>query len=314
MAHMAQKINTLTEYKKVLSSFLERCGVDLKINHIGKNLFAVKPKNTPKDLLRDLPEGYAYFGGAARSVLLHELGYDISPRDLDVVRVSEDSNMDDEVSSEFMEDDYNHGYGVKEIESDYFSSRDFSINEIIYHKGYIYLTKQCLLDSVRGIIRFTDYEKGVKGNNYHNNGETLVNNKLLAKALRLSAELTLRGVDNEIAGNEFDFQHIQNFHIALHLDRALERSCAVAQQYVEELIKHDQISEKFSNVTDLQNYLKNDTGFFFRFDAKSKIAEESQYVFGDDGSKEYRESIYGQVDMDKYDSLPWKESFSRTKK
>ena len=81
-------------------------------------------------------------------------------------------------------------------------------------------------DNLDGVIRPTDFEYGEDG---------FVKGKLVAKALRLSAEArrdneTLN-VDTAFLGND-----IYPFHIALHLDRAWRLGESVARDYARELI------------------------------------------------------------------------------
>lgn len=61
--------------------------------------------------------------------------------------------------NKYAEDDLANGHGVTTVEEDYFETRDFTINEVMVADNKIIISKDCLLDTVRGILRITDFEK-----------------------------------------------------------------------------------------------------------------------------------------------------------
>lgn len=203
-----------------------------------------------------LPEGYAYKGGAARALLLRSLGIDptYQPRDVDVVRLTVEEpkqGMDDQVSQEFMPEDYENGYGVEVLgdQEEYFGTRDLTINEVLATDTDVLASKQAILDSIRRIIRLTDYEREDYG---------AAGPKMLSKILRFYAESVYRYGEASIQGVEdweFEDSFITPFWLALQLDRAVDVSSDVAEKYVEELVKKRQLPEDVSSVEDAANYL-----------------------------------------------------------
>jgi hypothetical protein len=290
-----------SNHMKIFENMLSRYGVEAEIEHIGKNLFEVSLQEDVSDLVEELPEGYAYMGGVVRSILLRELGIhdSIQPRDLDIVRVGNDDSLDDELSEKYMPDDHAQGHGIKQIEKNYFESRDFTINESLVYQGKVYTTKECLLDMVRGIIRFTDNVK-------EGNKEYGYDKKLMAKGLRLAAEFTEKGINAEVENESYDSEHIDDFHMALHLDRALERGHSVAQEYVNKLIEYDQIPPHTSTPKKLQEYVEEGMGsFVFRFSAKEQYLIENEmveeyYDYQDDND------LYSNHITEKYEMLPFR--------
>ena len=200
-----------------------------------------------------------------------------------------DEDLMENLSEMYMPDDYKHGYGVKKENEEYFKTRDFTINEVFATKDAVYCTKQCLLDTLRGVVRFSEYEKQESWSGY----PYYVHPKLLAKALRLAVTSNLKISDEGV----YDVQCIDEFHMALHLDRALGQGEHVARGYVEELRTKNQIPQDIFEPEDLIAYLNQYTDFVFRFDEKARIEEERQMVNDEDGPYEnlvpekYREAL-----------------------
>lgn len=288
-----RRIGDLSAYEETLKSFLERYGVETTVRKIGADVFAVETTNEAKKILQTLPENFVFVGGTARSALERSLGVNkfSIPRDTDIVVM--DNAFDDEdlmadISEQYMPDDYEHGYGVKRENEEYFKTRDFTINEVFATQKAVYCTKQCLLDTLRGVLRFADYEKRDSWDGY----PYYVHPKLLAKALRLAVAFDLSIADEDV----YDVQCIDEFHMALHLDRALGQGKDVARGYVDELRMKNQIPQDIVEPEELVAYLNQYTDFVFRFDKKEHI-EEEQRMFVDRGEqyehlvpKEYAEA------------------------
>lgn len=292
------KIETLSLYEQTLKRFIERYGCDIEVKKIGKNLFSFQTKSDSP--LEDLPDGFAYKGGSARSLMRYALSVDREfeqPRDIDLANI--DSNIPqeiiDEISEKYSPDDYTNGYGVERLSDNYFGTRDFTMNEVLAYKDNIYCTKECLLDTVRNIIRFSKYEVVFD----EENSRSIVNDKLMAKAVRFVAEAIARNKKMEIQSGEFFmYQNISAFHIALHLDRALASDYDVAKEYILELSKLNQLPEEVSTVEQAVEFLRNSLSgsFVFRSDTQRTIESEEDIV----------ESVY-----DEYDKLAKREPFSK---
>lgn len=147
--------------------------------------FVFRVQNHFSHDLRLPKKGYVYKGGAARALLMRALRLDSEsvPRDIDVSRLDAilpDADLDDHVARVFMPDDYQHGNGVEAIADveTYLSTRDLTVNELYADDEQIVASAQCVLDTVRGILRITDYEKDEYGG---------AGPKLVAKIVRLYA-------------------------------------------------------------------------------------------------------------------------------
>lgn len=227
--------------------------------------FSITFENTSEDIAK-LPEEYGYKGGIARYALEKQLGmFATMPRDLDIVfcGTEEDAELSKKLAKQYMPDDFLHGHGVETLGDDYFDTRDFTINEVILAGSKITATRQCLLDTIRRVIRVTEYEK--KERNYEE-GDYWVNPKLLAKALRFLAQEKVRVSDMSFADEDaVQWIGIDSFHMALHLDRAIECSEDIADQYVQELVARDQLPDWIHTAREAREYLSEDLySFLFR--------------------------------------------------
>ena len=135
---------------------------NLEIREIADDVFEITVKDHFSE--RRLPQGYGYKGGTARALLLRTIGMDPSyiPRDIDVMSFnSTNPDVDRQVAEEFMSDDLEmskSGNVIEPYDDDYFETRDVTINKLYATDEKIIVTKQCLLDTVRHIIRPTQYE------------------------------------------------------------------------------------------------------------------------------------------------------------
>jgi len=223
-----------------------------------------------KDLNIDkIPSGYGFKGGAARYILLLKLGLineKDSPRDYDLIRLGKDNSKDKELAEIFCPEDLENGHGVEKLEKNYFKTRDFIFNEVYTDDSYIYFSKQCILDLIRRIIRFSEFEKE---ENFDNKNKIFINDKLIAKACRLLAIYKTNFDDNaRIANTEILDTNMNAFHIALHLDRALENGTDVGIQYIKELynlkfifLTEEEINNPLIFIKKFINENKNDFHF-----------------------------------------------------
>lgn len=233
-----------------------------------------------------LPQDYAIAGGAARLELLKSLGVKIqtSPRDLDVVYIGTGmaAAISHEIAARYMPEDLSRGHGVRQNKSmeEYFTTRDFVLNEVICKDGKIYFTPNALLDNYRNIIRLSDYE----WHNSQDNPDGLPKQKLLAKALYLVAvgiEKYGRVEVEPALAEQYEEAFISVFHCSVHLCKAVELGEAVAQTYIEELKKRNQLPQEIHNVADAVRYFSEQMqqkGMRYRKAPKSQFDWEKNIV------------------------------------
>ncbi|MFH1632026.1 MAG: hypothetical protein ABIA47_03360 [bacterium] len=232
-----------------------------------------------------LPEGYGYEGGAARSLLMRALEIDLTytPRDLDIIRLSDEEpspGADDEISQKLMLDDYAKGHRVEVVgkEEKYFATRDLSINQLLATDTEIIATRQCILDTVRKIIRPTEFER----NRFAESGS--LGPKMLSKILRFYVQSIHRydsAVIEDVEDWEFENYFINPFYLALHLDKAFETGNDVAESYVDELIARGQLPEYIEDAADAANYLAElikGGNFYYRHAPTEQFETEADWI------------------------------------
>lgn len=294
-----QKFEKVSWNEELLTRWLKRFyDLEVEIKENNNGTFGMKV-DTMQDGVPQLPEGYGIKGGGARAALRSILQIEAEPpRDIDLVYVGQDEqNMEvsRQLAETYMPDDLEFGYGVETLEEDYFSSRDFTWNELLYTDGQVVCSKQCLLDTVRNVVRITDYEKqeSYRGDPF------FVNPKLLAKAVRFVAAARAHG-NNKMALSEDTDQAVEMgidyWHIALHLNRSFEQGEAVAQEYVEELINRGLLPSTIQDGVGALHYLSEETDFIFRAEAADVLDREIQLaeeldleikMSGEDGYEKY---------------------------
>ncbi len=233
----SSKLNKIKNIKKSFS-FLEipphikELAPNVKFESFVDNILSIKMPNI--DLLPPIPPQYGYKGGAARLALGLALNYNFSfrrPRDIDVVRFGskESTNIDKEIEKAFMAEDSKYGHGIEVLSSieTYFSTRDITINEILILNNTIYFTLSCLVDLYHKVLRPTDHVL-----DKFNQADP----KISMKILRLKALSTISGEEFSLSNDRYN-PRVTSFHIALHLDRALDQNSRIATEYIYECVK-----------------------------------------------------------------------------
>lgn len=193
----------------------------------------VKFKLHDTEMVDKLPPGFFYIGGCGRNVLLNEFGEEIlKPRDIDLVAIKEfnpDMSRKDELSRQYMEEDYSKGYGLRaESLYDYFTRRDFTVNEVLTDGEWAYATPQALKDLKNKIIRPSQSQKQE------------LSSKLIMKSLRFLLEFKHaygKASMQEIGAWNFKLGPVRLFDIALHLDKAFQNSDAIGEEFAEVLLQ-----------------------------------------------------------------------------
>jgi hypothetical protein len=199
----------------------------------------------------ELPPGYALIGGAARSVATEMLtGQEVPVRDIDVAAFTEygpDLSLASEVSERLMPDDYTFGHGVQASQlSDYFGSRDFTMNEVAVVDGQLLVSEQAQYDLRHNIIRPTIYEHN-PDQDWHLSPKLAVKTVLLQAMLEQSTgkEVTIAGVD--LTSYRCDLRNndgetwMRPFFVALGFQKALEYGEDVASAFLDKLQQYDMI-------------------------------------------------------------------------
>ncbi len=201
-----------------------------------------------------LPKGYGFSGGVARNAALQALGHDVMPpRDIDIVAIT-DAHPDttpairDELAKKYMQDDYARGHGVR-IESlaEYFSTRDFVLNEVLLLDDELITTPEALNDLEKKLVQPTQYESD-SWRSYTFEEEGL-HPKLVWKAVLLSEELKMMYGHGDMSGIkewQWDYKGMPLFFLALALDKAYQKGDALATRFYTKLLELGTVSSSYT--------------------------------------------------------------------
>lgn len=203
--------------------------------------------------LPELPESLAIMGGTARSVARRIVAGDTElVRDLDLVYIPELGNDDtklssaelDDLSKEYMPDDYMYGRGIQTEElENYFLTRDFTMNQCLIYQDKLMLTRAAYDDLQENIIR-PSYDT-------QPNAETPISERLFLKALMMKAILATAGVSatlEEFGMGQIDEEMAERVregedlrlgapNIAPALNRAMSQGAEITQEFVNALVE-----------------------------------------------------------------------------
>lgn len=274
------------ELNLVRDEFLEKFSIEEILESILKTPYTIRDygvieiETTIKD--NELPEGYGYKGGYARHKLREVLRLpSIPPRDIDLIRLSPKEfrdGLDKILAEKFMAQDFELGDGV-EVTTDaaYMSTRDFTINEVYVENNTIFATEQCIRDTLRNIIKVTDFERQT----FQSTGK--LGPKMKAKALRLHTEQLYKiGVSTIPENDESEIKgsFINPFWIAVQLDRSFERGESVADKFTSLLKQYEVIPQNISSGLELGDYLLGEL-----YDFNFRNAPKLQYKFEEETRK-----------------------------
>lgn len=201
---------------------------------IGENTLAFTVD--PDDLAGypPMPPGYGFKGGVARKALARVLRLPLSTsavRDIDLLRLGgTPPEHDQRLAEVYMTDDVIHGDAeVEEIVSplDYLTSREFTVNEILFVDGVVRITPLGLLDTLGGVIRITQA--------HLNRNRGRVHPVVGFKALRFAGTGRHEGNNIRVARFRLSYRpraHPLAFFFALQLSRAFEADPAIAERYM----------------------------------------------------------------------------------
>ena len=186
-------------------------------------------------------------GGMARSIAREVITGDVEPvRDIDLVNIVDeegkslvDNDKLDELAREYMPDDYAFGYGIKSEElTDYFETRDFTINQCLIRDGKLLVTRQAYDDFQENIIRPTEYELPDR--------KSRLSSRLFMKALMMRTALeTVTSSIPTMEDVRVYLDEIRPFDVALTLNKMMSRGVEMAHDFVDELVDWDILPEEY---------------------------------------------------------------------
>lgn len=271
-----QIIVRLCKSKNGFNKLLDYYAIQLPYREVHKDVIAFSIKPHPH--APPLPFNYGFKGGMARFLIETYLKKPnvVLPRDIDIVRIGELPGVDyakwDRIVSEcYMPQDYANGHGVEVLNPneshDYFHTRDFTINEVLVMGDTAYATRLGFMDIYRGVIRLSEFEKS-QADVHH----SIPNGKLLAKSVRMLAEAYAKGDYTRYLADEAMLRdgRISPFHMALHLDRAMQRGEEAVQNYIHFLRAYNHLPADIQTVAEAKEYIDDNLEYSFTYSLEEK--------------------------------------------
>ena len=240
------------------------------------------PENILKryDFIEKLPSGIAIMGGVARSVAREILTGEKEPiRDIDLVEITDnedESTVDPELLNElaqtYMPDDYafGHGIGLDTLE-DYFSTRDFTINECLIKDGKLLVSELAENDFKENIIRPTYYEAPYDGDK--------LSGRLFLKATLMQTVISQISESIPLLEDvHVNFQYIGDFNTAVFLNKAMSRGVETAVKFTENLAEWGVVYPEFAGrpMALAKDLLTNAYNFKFRPSTDERFLEPEE--------------------------------------
>lgn len=238
----------------------------------------------------NVPVGFALIGGAARDIAFGQLRDmdGLKVRDVDIVdfesqllESNERSDVYRKLSAKYMPDDYAHGHGVKrEDPGQYFTSRDFTINQVAVVRGeegwQLRMTQQAVVDTENSIIRPTIAEHDTK------QGYELYD-KLAIKAVLLEQVLQTEGLEPSIRGIDMKRYARERganlFHIGLGIQKACDWGGEIPRLFFDSLARYGFVDKReHRTLVDLAYDVGEMTDFGFRGNAWEQIEQASRQL------------------------------------
>ena len=240
------------------------------------------PENILKryDFIEKLPSGIAIMGGVARSVAREILTGEKEPiRDIDLVEITDnedestvDPELLDELAQTYMPDDYafGHGIGLDTLE-DYFSTRDFTINECLIKDGKLLVSELAENDFKENIIRPTYYEAPYDGDK--------LSGRLFLKAILMQTVISQISESIPLLEDvHVNFQYIGDFDTAVFLNKAMSRGVETAVKFTENLAEWGVVYPEFAGrpMALAKDLLTNAYNFKFRLSTDERFLEPEE--------------------------------------
>ncbi len=275
---LVEKVYEGINLEDIAPEILSKAGVE-KISETVYRIQIDSPKDIPL-----LPTEFVYAGGTARALLLRSLGIDETayPRDFDILTSFPlDQNNNSPQTKEVAELVGHPDIDFQQMKSieHYLSTRDFTINELYVSGNSLVATKQCILDTIRGIIRLTDYEY----NAYVEEGFS--DNKLILKMLRFYSDALSRGFEMNIEEPmQIEPYGLSLFWIAVNIDKAMGVGDKSLETLIITLKAEKVLPEHLLTTDDILHWIYKEMeprGFYFRYVPKSVYKQEENLIHQD---------------------------------
>ena len=217
-----------------------------------------------------MPKGCAVIGGAARSLafmMINPENQELIPvRDVDVAYFEDEISQEeaDIYAEHFSPDDFSHDHGAQEVSNieEYMSTRDFTMNQVIYKDGRLIASRAAVRDIYKGVINPCDREDGYWDDDYW--GEDYISTRIALKAVLqqtvLKEYIDDIKINDKIRNDQFyinEYSSHNGFQLALAIQKSFDWGDDFPKKFLQNIVESPIFESDLSFLLDDNGNIRN---------------------------------------------------------
>lgn len=230
----------------------------------------IKDLNPIYSQIDKMPKGCAVIGGAARSLafmMINPENQELIPvRDVDVAYFEDEISQEeaDIYAEHFSPDDFSHDYGAQEVSNieEYMSTRDFTMNQVIYKDGRLIASRAAVRDIYKGVINPCDREDGYWDDDYW--GEDYISTRIALKAVLqqtvLKEYIDDIKINDKIRNDQFyinEYSSHNGFQLALAIQKSFDWGDDFPKKFLQNIVESPIFESDLSFLLDDNGNIRN---------------------------------------------------------
>ena len=230
----------------------------------------IKDLNPIYSQIDKMPKGCAVIGGAARSLafmMINPENQELIPvRDVDVAYFEDEISQEeaDIYAEHFLPDDFSHDHGAQEVSNieEYMSTRDFTMNQVIYKDGRLIASRAAVRDIYKGVINPCDREDGYWDDDYW--GEDYISTRIALKAVLqqtvLKEYIDDIKINDKIRNDQFyinEYSSHNGFQLALAIQKSFDWGDDFPKKFLQNIVESPIFESDLSFLLDDNGNIRN---------------------------------------------------------
>ena len=230
----------------------------------------IKDLNPIYSQIDKMPKGCAVIGGAARSLafmMINPENQELIPvRDVDVAYFEDEISQEeaDIYAEHFSPDDFSHDHGAQEVSNieEYMSTRDFTMNQVIYKDGRLIASRAAVRDIYKGVINPCDREDGYWDDDYW--GEDYISTRIALKAVLqqtvLKEYIDDIKINDKIRNDQFyinEYSSYNGFQLALAIQKSFDWGDDFPKKFLQNIVESPIFESDLSFLLDDNGNIRN---------------------------------------------------------
>lgn len=230
----------------------------------------IKDLNPIYSQIDKMPKGCAVIGGAARSLafmMINPENQELIPvRDVDVAYFEDEISQEeaDIYAEHFSPDDFSHDHGAQEVSNieEYMSTRDFTMNQVIYKDGRLIASRAAVRDIYKGVINPCDREDGYWDDDYW--GEDYISTRIALKAVLqqtvLKEYIDDIKINDKIRNDQFyinEYSSHNGFQLALAIQKSFDWGDDFPKKFLQNIVESPIFESDLSFLLDDNGNIRN---------------------------------------------------------